>query len=262
MRALTSLFALGFVLFSCGGTTGSSIVTFSAYAAGPEGADPSTPLTFTNGYGWSITLTKATLHLGAVYLNSQTPVSGAQQTSCILPGIYVAEVAGGIDVNALSGALQPFSVAGDGIGNPALTGEVWMFGGTDINDAIDPTVILSVAGIATKGTDSLPFFGQITISSNRQLPTQNPATPGANPICEQPIVTPVSAGFTPQQGGSLVLRVRPQAWFAAVDFSGLTVPAGASVYTFGDDDLGGPDFELYTGLRSTAAYAFSWQGSP
>ena len=228
MRAWIVQIALVLSMISCGGTTGSSIVMFHAYAAGPEGADPSTPLTFTNAVGWSITLTKANLHIGAVYLNSAMPVSGAQATSCILQGIYVAEVTGSMDVNTLSGALQSFSVAGNGIANPALTGEIWLFGGTDINASIDPTVILSVAGTASKGADVRAFSGQITISQNRATPSENSATPGANPICKRRIVTPIAVNLTPSNTGSLVLRVNPQTFFTNVDFSELAAPAGSS----------------------------------
>src|SRR3954463_15637776 len=123
LPALLGLFtALG--ASSCVGTTGGDLFTFTAAAAGPADADPGRPFTFTTGRGYQVTLTRAKVHLGAVYLNRAQPVSGAQATSCILPGIYVAEVTQGVDVDALSPAPQAFPGEGEAIGDHAVAGEV------------------------------------------------------------------------------------------------------------------------------------------
>ena len=83
--------------FGCVGTTGSDLIEFNSYAAGPEGADPNQPLTFTTSRGWNVSLTMAKLHIGAAYLDSAMPILGSQATSCILPGLYVASMPGGVD---------------------------------------------------------------------------------------------------------------------------------------------------------------------
>ncbi len=76
---------------SCVGTTGGDQVTFSAVASGPADVSGG-QLEFVNDRGWHVVLTHAVLHVGAIYLNQSIPVSGAQVTSCILNGTYVAEV--------------------------------------------------------------------------------------------------------------------------------------------------------------------------
>jgi hypothetical protein len=83
---------------ACIGTTGSDLLGFAAYGAGAEGAATA----FTTGQGWTVTLTRARLHVGAMYLNRSVPVSGGQERACFLPGIYVAQVLGGMDLDLLS----------------------------------------------------------------------------------------------------------------------------------------------------------------
>src|SRR5437016_2534665 len=89
---MTRLALAVLVLNACVDTTGGAIVHFRAAVAGPEDARAGQPLVFTNGHGFAVTLTRAHLHVGAVYLNRSVPTAGAQSQSCILPGIYVGEV--------------------------------------------------------------------------------------------------------------------------------------------------------------------------
>jgi hypothetical protein len=102
--SLVSLFAL---LAACVGSTGGDVIDFPAAAAGPKDADGA-PLEFQTDRGWHVVLTKAKLHVGAIYLSSSQPVSGAQVTACVLPGAYVAEITSGLDVDLLSPAPQRF----------------------------------------------------------------------------------------------------------------------------------------------------------
>ena len=93
---------------ACLGTTGNHLVTFRGAAAGPADAVAGAPLAFTNGAGWNVVLTKATVHLGAMYLVQTLPSSGGGPHRCILPETYVAQVVtegvtpAGIDVDVLS----------------------------------------------------------------------------------------------------------------------------------------------------------------
>src|SRR6185503_5135813 len=98
LRALVPL-CLALFASACVGTTGGDLFTFDAAASGPEDADPARPFTFTSGLGYRVTLTRAKVHIGAVYVNNAFPVSGAQSTNCVLPGVYVAEVTQGLDVD-------------------------------------------------------------------------------------------------------------------------------------------------------------------
>lgn len=256
----------------CVGTTGSDLVEFNVYAAGPQGADVSAPASFTTPRNWNVSLTLARLHIGALYLNRARPVAGAQDTSCTLPGLYVASVPGGLAaeddtgltyVDALDGAPQPFSVQGQGTADQALSAAIWLTGG-DINSADDSTVILQVAGTATLDAQRIPFEGAVTIGQNRAIPAPTPALPGANPNCKQRIVAPIAVDLTPRPQGALLLRVNPAGWFANVDFSALAPsPSNPNIFAFTDDNSNQPSLNLYeTGLlASEGVYQFNWVAS-
>lgn len=246
-------------LSGCVGSTGGELLTFDAFAAGPEDAIAGEPYTFETSRGYSVTLSRARLHVGAVYLNQSRPASVASDTGCFLPGVYVAEVTTGLDVDLLSPELQPFPEQGSGITGPALAGEVWLFGGDDVNDPTDDTEILDVEGVARKDGVDLPFEGEITISDNRVIPPASPAQPGANPICKQRIVTPIPVDLDLAVGDSLVLRADPRAMLDRVQFAELPEGGGSPpVRRFEDDDGTAPDRALYDGLRSASGtYRFS-----
>ena len=249
--------------FSCVGTTGSDLVNFPAYAAGPDGADPTHPLVFESGRAWKVTLTKAQMHIGAVYLNRSLPTSGAQETNCVLPGLYVADVGGHVDVDVLSGQLQPFAVRGTGTADVALAGEVWLMNG-DVNAADDATVIVDLAGTAEKDGVVRPFDGKVSIGKNRAIPVKDPAQPGSNPICKQRIVSPIPIQLTPRNGGALLLRIDPRGWFSNVDFSALQGTGDPPTYRFADTNDNQPDTALFDGIRTrVGVYQFTWvQGAP
>ncbi len=268
MKRLLLLLALP----ACVDSTGGALIHFRAAVAGPS--DVSNPLTFSNGK-FMITLTRAQLHVGAVYLNRNVPTSGAQPTSCFAQGTegqgsYIGEVTEqvgavvGKDFDLLSPTPQYFDSLGEGIADHASTGEVWLMGGAIDADA-DSTVILDVAGIATdssSGTD-YPFVGKLTIGTNRAVPITDPSQPGANPICKQRIVSvstqlqgenvvPVDVALA--EGVTVLVRADPRQMFGAVDFSQLPF---ASPYQFGDASDPGPDLSLYTGMRGkVGVYSF------
>jgi hypothetical protein len=245
------------LLAACGGTTGSNLVSFRAMAGGA--ADATSPLTFDTAAGYHVSLTRARLRIGAVYLNQSTVNSGAGPAPCILPGIYVAEAFGPVTVDLLSPVLQPFPTLGEGTATPAKTAEVWLTGG-DVNARTDPTVIFDVAGTATKGGVAYPFQGTITISDNWGIPTPNPALPGANPICKQRIATPILVDFTPTDGGLLTLRIRPSGMFQDLDFATLSPAPGSSTLAIPDGPAGAGS-NLHKGLlANSGVYEFSWSG--
>lgn len=248
---------------ACIGTTGSGLVTFDAYGAGAADLPPNAAtdgVSFVNGRGWSITLTRAQLHVGALYLNRSVPVSGGQERQCFLPGVYVAQVLAGTTIDALSPALQPFPEPGSGTADHAVTGEVWLTGGR-IDAPDDRTLIAEVAGTATRGSESMRFEGTVTIGRNRQPLQTDPARPGANPLCAARIVTPISTSITPTDGGSLVLRVDPRAWFANVELGELSpVTPESDLRIVPDDSDTQPSRNLFIGLRAAAGvYRFEWR---
>lgn len=247
---------------ACVGSTGSRLVTFKAAASAPADFPPDAPtrgITFVNGRGWIITLTKAMLHIGAVYLNRSVPVSGGQERECFLPGIYVAQVLAGRDIDALSPTLQPFPEVGSGTADPAVTGEVWLTGGR-VDALDDRTTIAQFAGTATRGTTSMRFEGTITIGKNHLTPQTDPARPGANPLCAERIVTPIPVSLTPDDQGTLVVRVDPRAWFANVELAELPpVSPTSDLRVFPDDGSIQPATNLYRGLRAASGvYRMEW----
>lgn len=257
-RALAGVAMTAFALVACIGTTGSERVTFQAFGAGPADVRDHR-LEFVNGHGWSITLTRAKLHVGALYLNRSVPVSGGQERACFLPGVYVAQVLEGTDIDALSADLQPFPAPGSGTADRAVTGEVWLTGGR-VDEEEDRTTIADVEGTATKDGASMRFEGTITIGSNR-LPVQtDPARPGANPLCAARIVTPIPTEIVPTEGGSLILRIDPRGWFANVDLGELPpVTPDSDLHRFADENSDQPSTNLYGGLRAaTGVYRFDF----
>src|SRR5579864_7806737 len=157
--------AVALVAFaSCTGTTGYDLVSFYAVAAGPPDAQRGQPYSFTSDRGFQVQLTKATMHVGAMYLDQSLPTSGSAEGKCTLPGTYVGEVLSGRDVDMLSPDEQLFPIMGAGSTIPAAVGQVWL-SGPNVYDATDSIVVLSIAGTATSpdGSTSYPFSGDITI---------------------------------------------------------------------------------------------------
>jgi hypothetical protein len=237
-------------------TTGGRLVTFDVAAAGPEDATGG-PRAFENGLGWHVILTRATLHIGAVYLNLASPISGAQGTNCILPGIYTAEELSAVDISVLSNDPQPFPRPADGTDDAAETAEIWLTGG-DVNAAEDPTVIADIQGAAVNGAMTIGFTATITIGSNRLVASSDPSMPSAHPICKQRIVSPIPVDIKPQPGGQLLIRIDPDLWFADVDFSQLPeVSPGKFAFP---DDLSIPASQnLFTNLRAGADYELTFR---
>jgi hypothetical protein len=265
---LSFLGLAGFSLAAaCVGTTGGDVIDFTAAAAGPADAELGKELSFTTDRGWRVTLTKAVMHVGAVYLDQSMPVSGSQNTSCILPGTYVAEVTNGLDVDILSPLPQQFPVRGHGTTLDARAGQVWLTGG-DVNQIADRTPILALEGSAEKDGDVRPFAGTIVISNNH-LKTGGELA-GANPICKERIVSPIRTSIVVAREGGLLVRVDPRALFLNVDFGRLDKVG--NVYAFSDDpaqmDPSSPSFysqpsaNLYGNLHAgIGLYSFTWDPS-
>ncbi len=265
MRLAMISVTLGAALAACVGTTGGDVVDFPVAAAGAVDATPGKPYELVTDRGWHVVLTKATLHVGALYLGQSLPVSGAQNTACVLPGTYVAQVTTGMDVDLLSPSPQRFPTLGHGTTLQALVGQVWLTGGP-IDTAVDATPILLLEGTADRAGDVRPFTGQITISSNRQQ--QGGTTAGANTICKQRIVSPIpTPDVTIQHEGGLLLRIDPRVLFVNVNFEALG--KFSSGYGFSDDPTQAdstsplyysqPSANLYQNLHSAGSlYRFSW----
>jgi hypothetical protein len=258
VRGLIASLACAFV--SCEGTTGYDLVTFYAAGVGPKDASKGQPYVFASE-GFTVTLTQATLHVGAVYLDQSVPSSGGGPEPCTLPGTYVGEVRGGVDIDLTSPELQGSSVTGDGSTIPAAVGQVWLTGDGDVNDPSDQTPILAIAGTAVKGGASYPFSGKFVIDSSCFPAPPSTTLPGASPICLTRIVTPILTRVALAQSGTLVLRVDPNALFLGVDFSQLP-KLGSSPASYAFSGCAGsdvPSIALFTNLIGIAPYSFEWQ---
>jgi hypothetical protein len=247
-------------LAGCVGRTGGETVRFAVAAAGPADAVAGQPLSFSSalpgGGSWQIDLARATLHIGAVYLDQSAPVSGGQATGCYLTGTYVAEETSALDVDLLSPVPQRFPGLARGITEPpALIGELWLTGG-DINAVSSMTPILIVSGTATQNGATLPFTGTITIGTNWQPQTTSAA--GGDPICKKRIVSQIPAAVALSATGGLLLRIDPRHFFDSVDFGQLpTDPqSGARVFPDGPGLVAAQN--LFNNLHSIAPYTFSW----
>lgn len=243
---------------SCTGTTGDEIITFPAYAAGAKGA--AEPFSV-NGY--TIQLTMAQMYIGAVYIDEAPLSTGAESPICTNPGIYAAQVPGGVELNLLSTSPQPFSVQGNGTADVGQSWELWLADG-DVNAADDTTSItpniVDLQGTATRESDGNVFTWAATVNinqSNRGIPVSDPSQPGLNPICKQRIL---EEGGIDQQlfaNGQLLVTVDPRGWFnTPIDFS--TLPNVATdeceidtSSIFGSADYCIPDTSFGTGLGAT-----------
>jgi len=246
------------------GSTGGETLDVPVAAAGPATAVAGQPLVCAADPAWTITVTAASLHVGAVYLDQSQPVSGAQSTGCILTGTYVAQELAALDVDVLSPALQPFPALAHAVTTPpALIGEVWLTRGPiDAVPSSTPVLpILTVAGSAMRTVtgDVFPFTGTVTIEDNYQA---SGATAGGNPICKKRIVTPIPAAVTLSATGGLLLRIDPCRFFTAIDFTALPAGDAPGTYRFSDDpaatDYAPTASNLYANLHSSAPYTFSW----
>jgi hypothetical protein len=247
---------------SCVGTTGGDIVDFQAAAAGPTDAVTGQPLSFETGRGWHVELNTARMHVGALYLSDHSPPSGAQSSSCILPGSYVAQVIEGRDIDLLSSKPQLFPVLGHGTTvEPAQSAQVWLTGG-DINDPDDPpepTAVLELSGTARQGNVNRAFAAKLTIANNRI--TTGGASAGADTICVERIVSPIPLALQVQTEGALLLRIDPRMLFTNVDFGALSAENSDGSYAFVDshDATDQPSINLYNNLKQAGPlYALSW----
>jgi hypothetical protein len=249
-----ALLALG-----CMGTTGGDVVSFDAEIAGPPGVEGHA-LAFTSGRGLPVRLTKATILIGAVYMNRTAPISVGQEKACILSGTYVGEVLGGATVDLLAGAAVRLPGGGRGTADPAVTGELWLTRG-NVDAVDDRTVIAEVEGEVTLASGTKPFRGSVSFGANRLGAAIDPARPGADAPCKQRIVSPIPIAITPSEGGLLTVRVDPRGWFALVPFDDLAEANGALV--FDDANTNASSIGLADGIRAVRGVTtFAWAPRP
>ena len=232
--ALVAVAALAIAPAACVGTTGGEKFEFSAAMGGVE-RDPGAPYTFTNEYGWSVTLTRADITAGPLYLNTVAPLGGAASWWRLLPvrearahsahlgdGRIVGEVLGQIRFNALSPELVPFPAQGVISTDEVRSAEVWFYPPADTPPETTKIsgAALDVAGVAERDGEQVRFRGKLVLNDD-WLPNSQVGDRDNTPITAIRQVRGIPAGFAPSPGGRLEIRVDLAPLFASADFSNL-----------------------------------------
>jgi hypothetical protein len=261
----------------CSSTTGSSRYDFeaSALGVGPLAGGPST---FTNQTGWSVTLSRADVTLGPIYLNVIPPLRSAtlslldllipnaraQASEHLGTGRIIGEVLGQVTFSALSSQPVPFPVLGTLTEEEVRTAEVWFYpaAGTSPNATQIDTVALDVAGEASRDGEVVPFRGTLVLDGD-WVSDQPVGARGRQSILEIRQVRGVAAAFVPREGGRLELQVDISRLFRGADFSRLGAnPVGADGVRQLVQARSGRDqvmTNLYQGLRETnGTYLVRW----
>lgn len=219
---------------ACSGTTGSRRFSFDARAGGIERAPG--PYTFVNERGWSVTLDRATVTLGPLYLDTVPPISEQQGwlRRALLPvahaageshlgeGRVVAEVLGQVTFDALSPTLVPFAARGTLTQEQVRTGVVCFYPppGTALETPRIDQIAVDVAGSAERGESTVRFRGAL-VFDDTWLPDRKPGAPGNQSMVAVRTVRGIPASFLPAEGGALELRMDVRRLFAGADFAAL-----------------------------------------
>jgi hypothetical protein len=264
----------------CATDTGSKRFSFEARIGG--GSDTTgAPLTFENEKAWAITLSRATVTLGPVYLNVVAPLTDSKTSLLdfvIRPawahgeghldsGRIVGEVLSQVTFDALSPDLIPFPSLGTLTQEECRTAEIWFYPepGVSPDTAKIDTVALDVAGSASRAGDTVAFRGSL-ILDDTWVTDQEAGTRGARDLTSIRKVRGIPASFFPSEGGHLEIRFDVARLFRGADFSNLTLnPSdadGTKVLVQSKSGSVTTDQvmqNLYQGMRETSGtYAVRW----
>ena len=281
--AFAALIAIGGLAAAsgCAGGTGSQRFEFEARAGG-SGAATADAHTFTNEKGWVISLSRATVTLGPVYLNVIPPLTDSTASlwsffirpawaqaggSHLDAGRVVGEVLSQLTFDALSAELVPFPSRGTMTQEAVRTAEIWFYPAPGVSaeaTKID-TVALDVAGRATRDDAQVHFRGQIVLNDD-WIAEQTLGARGNQSITGIRKVRGVPATFFPTEGGQLELRFDVTRLFRGADFSSLqqsrTDKDGTKVLEQKQSASTNRDqvtTNLYQGLRETSGtYSVRW----
>jgi hypothetical protein len=237
--ALASALTLSLALpTGCAGTTGGKRFEFDALAGGVQRTNAES-FTFSNQRGWSITLAKARITVGPVYLNVNAPLSNgtaengkfgflnhlvthahAAGADFLGGGRVVGEVLGRVTFDALSATLVAFPVRGSIAQEPVRTADICFFPSKDTSpespQTNEPTV--EVEGVATRDNQVVIFRGALVLNDS-WVPTAAAGARDAIPIATIRQSRGISAPLLPTEGGRLELRFDVRALFRGADFS-------------------------------------------
>ncbi len=242
-------------LSACGGETGGRVIDIHLRVQ-PE-AEPDRPLgEFTTATGWEVTLDQATLAVGSMYAfaSVESPGAMAWLSDLLVP---VARAHGGFDpasgLRARAELLEPVAIdllAPDGQELPDVEAEAGALAkvALDIAKADDelPEALHGhqawVAGEATRGEERVRFEGGLDIEGEG---------------LQRRIETDVE-GIELEEGGTLVLALRPSRWLRDANFDRLAAPATGEPATITPTSQVGRAWLV--GARSPAVIAVNWEG--
>lgn len=281
---LTCLVATGVLLAQagCSTGTGSKRFEFEARAAGAITNDGA-PFTFKNERGWTITLDKADVTLGPVYLNVVPPLRDTSTSLFDLvvrpawangedhldAGRVVGEVLSQVTFSALSSEPVAFPRPGTITGEQVRTADVWFYpepGVSPDSKRLKNTVALSIVGVAVRANESVRFRGQL-ILDDAWLSEQSQGTRGTQSIASIRQVRGIPALFLPREGGQLELRFDVTQPFRGANFASLaanpTDGDGTKVLVqarSGNVTTDQVMTNLYQGLHAVDSFSVGWVG--
>ncbi|MCU0659084.1 MAG: hypothetical protein MUF64_28670 [Polyangiaceae bacterium] len=222
-------------LVACVGSTGAEKFEFDAAMGGVD-RSPEVPYSFTNEYGWTVTLSQADVTVGPLYLNTVSPLGGAASfwrrwspireahahQSHLGEGRIVGEVLGQIRFSALSPELVRFPVRGVVSEEEVRSAELWFYPPSEVPPETTKigSAAIEVAGVAEREGEQVRFRGKLVLD-DVWLPNAQVGDRDNTPITAIRQVRGVPASFLPSPGGRLEIRMDLAPLFSSADFSNL-----------------------------------------
>jgi hypothetical protein len=237
-RALFAAFGLASTLVTCSACTGGTGSKRFAFEARVRGTAPpaSGSYQFVNEKGWSITLSRAMVTLGPVYLNVIPPLRGASASlwdyvirpawaageSHLGAGRVVGEVLSQVSFDALSSSFVDFPTTGTITQEEIRTAEIWFYPepGTPADAAKLDTVALDLAGSAERAGTVVRFRGQLKLDDT-WIANQSAGSRGNQSLIDIRQVRGIPASFFPTEGGELQIEVDVKPLLRGADFASL-----------------------------------------
>ncbi|MCL2726015.1 MAG: hypothetical protein FWD69_16440 [Polyangiaceae bacterium] len=224
------------------------------------GANPATT-TFTNAYGWNVTLSKALLSIGPLYYYDGPPIFSdarptifewlhnafVERSAFAHPGHYVPGNALGEFLGASSVDLRTTTVLGMGDG---VSGTVRSATFTFQAPAVGPfanalgTHVAVFEGVAQNGADTRPFRAEIDEADI--LNADNAPTVEGCPFAEVDI----------EADGVVTLTIGIAEWFDQVEFDSIPASEDGTPVLMPDGAIGRN--ELVRGMKEGLGYSFTY----
>ena len=228
--------ALVVLLCGCAGGTGSERFEFEARVQGTAPAKGADDYVFVNEAGWQVTLERAKVTLGPVYLNVIPPLrdstssiwdwvirpAWAHGEEHLNAGRVVGEVLSLVTFDALSRELVTFPTRGTMTQEQVRTADIWFSPepGTSADAQKIDTIALDVAGTAARERRVVRFRGALKLDAS-WIADQTLGTRGNQSIAAIRKVRGIPASFFPENGGALEITFDVKRLLRGADFANL-----------------------------------------